>query len=190
MSRRISVGGFSVGLTLAVVFLVPACDPPSAERQATPDPAPILRIDPKPATKVPGATAAPIPAAHLVDSILRAAPLPSPSPISPDPIVISDCRLAVIERQEVPSQRDGVLLYICTDIKPGEQVAPDRVAIIKVADQEKRYRRLKEGDVVEAGQLLGLLDDRLARDDWAIKKSQIAMNEAGLAAAERAREEA
>jgi WD40 repeat protein len=185
MSRRTSLS-----LILAVVILAPSCDRPATERETTPEPAPVLRIDPKGAPKSPGPIAAQAPIARFVDAPLRSAPLPAQSPIAPDPIVIPDCRLAVIERQEVPSQRDGVLLYICTDIKPGEQVPPDRIVAIKVADQERKYRRLKEGDAVEAGQLLGLLDDRMARDDWAIKKSQIAMNEAGLAAAERAREEA
>jgi WD40 repeat protein len=179
----------SLALTLAVAILAPSCDRPSTERPATPEPTPVLRIDPKVTPKPSSSSAAPPPVARLAD------PLPSISSparplIAPDPIVIPDCRLAVIERQDVPSQRDGVLLFICTDIKPGEQVPPDRIATIKVADQERKYRRLKEGDAVEAGQLLGLLDDRLARDDWAIKKSQIAMNEAGLAAAERARDEA
>ena len=112
------------------------------------------------------------------------------SPPAADPIVLPDCRLNVVEKQEVPSQRDGILLLVGTDIKPGETVPPERVVVLKYADQERRLRRLMEGDAVEAGQLLALLDDRLARDDWAIKKGQIVLAEAELAAAERARDEA
>jgi WD40 repeat protein len=107
-----------------------------------------------------------------------------------DPIVVGDCRLVAGERQEVPSQRDGVLLFVCTEIRTGEQVPPEQVVTVKIGDQERKYRRLKEGDAVEPGQLLALLDDRLARDDWAIKKGQITLNEAALAAAEKARDEA
>src|SRR5260370_184612 len=37
-----------------------------------------------------------------------------------DPIVIDGCRLTVFEKEEVPSQRDGVLLFIGTEIKNEE----------------------------------------------------------------------
>jgi WD40 repeat protein len=117
-------------------------------------------------------------------------PAALPPSITADPLVIPDCRLAVIERQDVPSQRDGVLLFVGTEIKDGEQVPVDRLITVKVGGQEKKYRRLREGDRVEAGQLVALLDDRLARDEWAIKKGQVVVNEAELAAAERARDEA
>src|SRR5262249_38721991 len=97
----------------------------------------------------------------------EAAPPPQPtapptsSRLANDSLLIRDCRWSVIERQEVPSQRDGVLLFVGTEVKPGEQVGPDRLIIVKRGDQETRYRRLKEGDTVEAGQLVALLDDRL-----------------------------
>ena len=58
----------------------------------------------------------------------------SPAPMAPvysprragaaDPIVVRDCHLGVIEKQEVPSQHDGVLLFIGTPIQEGEQVLP------------------------------------------------------------------
>jgi WD40 repeat protein len=107
-----------------------------------------------------------------------------------DPIVIPNCRLVPVEKQEVPSQRDGILLVVGTDIKPGERVPPDRLVRVKINGQDREFRRLKEGDAVEAGQLLALLDDRLVRDEWAIRKGQVAMTEADLAAAERVRDEA
>src|SRR5271165_629258 len=46
-----------------------------------------------------------------------AAPLPTvpPNGVTADPIVIGDCRLAVIDKQEVPSQRNGVLLFVGTE---------------------------------------------------------------------------
>lgn len=107
-----------------------------------------------------------------------------------DPVVIADCRLAELERQEIPSQRDGVLLAACTEPRPGEEIPADRIVRVRVGDQERRYRRLREGDRVEAGQLVALLDDRLARDTCAIKQSQVALAQAEWEAAEKARDEA
>src|SRR5947209_17969878 len=65
---------------------------------------------------------------------------------------------------EVPSQRDGVLLFIGTDIKGGDKVAPGRTVTVKVGGAVKKYRRLEVGDQVEGGQLLARVDDRLGRD--------------------------
>jgi multidrug efflux pump subunit AcrA (membrane-fusion protein) len=107
-----------------------------------------------------------------------------------DPIVVPDCRLTVIRKQEVPSQREGVLLFIGTEVAPGEAVPADRQVKIQRDGREKVYRLLKEDDRIEAGQLLAQLDDRLARDDWAIKTGKVAASRADLASAEKTRDEA
>lgn len=86
-------------------------------------------------------------------------------------------------QSKVPSQCAGVLLLIGTDIKEGEKVAKEETISIQDGKEEKRYRRLKEGDKVEKGQLLARLDDQQARDETAIKKARIAIAEAELAAA-------
>ena len=49
--------------------------------------------------------------------------------------------------------------------------------------QDKQFRRLKEGDMVQAGQLLAYLDDQLDRDDWAIKNARLTSSKADLEAA-------
>ena len=107
-----------------------------------------------------------------------------------DPLVVPECRLVVAERQEAPSQREGVLLFVGTEIGPGEQVSGERMISIRSGEQERRYRRLREGDEVRAGQLLALVDDRLARDELAIKRERVAIAEAELFAAEQLRDEA
>jgi WD40 repeat protein len=109
---------------------------------------------------------------------------------STDPLVVPECRLVVAERQEAPSQREGVLLFVGTEIAPGEQVPGDRMISIRSGEQERRYRRLREGDEVRAGQLLALIDDSLARDELAIKRERVAIAEAELFAAEQLRDEA
>lgn len=106
-----------------------------------------------------------------------------------DPVVIPRCTLTVIEKQDVPSQRDGVMLFIGTEVKPGEQVPSDRVIRVKMGGQEKLFRELREGEVVEPQQLLAQLDDRLARDDLAISSAKINAAKADHMASEKTRDE-
>jgi RNA polymerase sigma factor (sigma-70 family) len=95
-----------------------------------------------------------------------------------------------VPRQEVPSERDGVLLFIGTDIKKGEKVPPDLLVQVKVGEEAKQYRRLRVGDRVEAGQLLARVDDRLAREEVAIKNAKLEATEADRRAATKTKEEA
>src|SRR6516164_4334526 len=48
-----------------------------------------------------------------------AAPAPKKN-LTTDPIVIPNARLALIRKQEVPAQREGVLVFIGIEIRPGE----------------------------------------------------------------------
>lgn len=122
-------------------------------------------------------------------------PVPQPPSVpraafAKDPILIHDCRLTVIDKQEVPSHREGSVLFIGTEIKPGEEVPAERLISDNTVDGVKQYRRLKEDDVVEVGQLLARLDDRLSRDELAIRNGRITASRADLAAAEKTRDEA
>jgi RNA polymerase sigma factor (sigma-70 family) len=83
-------------------------------------------------------------------------------------------------RVKVPGQRDSVVLMIGTEIKEGEKVPADQVVTVKVGDRVERYRRLQEGDTVEEGQLLARLDDRLARNQWAIQKQKVLIRKAEM----------
>ncbi len=51
---------------------------------------------------------------------------------------------------------------------------------------EKTYRRLRVGDVVEEGQVLARVDDRLARLDMEVQKSKVEAAEADLDASTQA----
>lgn len=93
-------------------------------------------------------------------------------------------------KQQVPGARDGILLFLGTEIKEGEKVPPEQTIQVKAGDENKTYRRLKAGDMVEAGQLVGRMDDRLARTEVAIRKVKQAAAEAELVAAEKTHEEA
>ena len=107
-----------------------------------------------------------------------------------DPIVVPDCRLTVIAKEEAPSQREGVILFIGTEVKPDEQVPAEKLIHLPTAEGLKPFRQLSEGDRVEAGQLLAQLDDRQARDEWLIRGSKLAAARADLAASEKTRDEA
>ncbi|HEV3262463.1 MAG TPA: HlyD family efflux transporter periplasmic adaptor subunit [Gemmataceae bacterium] len=85
-----------------------------------------------------------------------------PRSVAADPIVIRDCRLAVIEKRDVPAQRDGVLFSLF----------------------------VHEGDVVKADQLLGVVDNRLAKKDLAIQENKVEASIADNAAAKATRDEA
>ena len=71
-------------------------------------------------------------------------------------IVLPECRLTVMEKQDVPSQREGVILFIGSEIEPGREPPPEQVIRVSLGGQEQRFRRLKEGDPVRAGQRAGL----------------------------------
>ena len=90
----------------------------------------------------------------------------------------------------VPSQRDGVLLVVGTDLKEGAKVPADQLVTIKDGGQTKTYRRLREGDVVEEGQLLARVDDRLARLDVDVARSKLDAARAELVTAVKSKEEA
>jgi hypothetical protein len=67
-----------------------------------------------------------------------------------------------------------VLVLLALDLKP----------------RVKRYRRLHEGDHVEPGQLLAVLDDTLAQADWDIKKRKVLASQYDLISSEKKRDEA
>jgi len=93
---------------------------------------------------------------------------PAGKPLAFQPLVISNARINAVERQEIPSEKEGKLLFVGTDVKPNRDVpAKDQfqlrigyllveiekdeqvpsTSIIKVPSRpEKIYRRWKEGD--------------------------------------------
>jgi multidrug efflux pump subunit AcrA (membrane-fusion protein) len=90
----------------------------------------------------------------------------------------------------VPSRVEGVLEVIGTAVKEGEKVPAGRLVTLKVGDEEKKYRRLRVGDEVEAGQLLARLEDRVGRDVLAIARQKVIAAEADWKAAVKTRDEA
>src|SRR5262249_25036878 len=64
-----------------------------------------------------------------------------------EPVVIADCRLTALEKQEVPSQRDGVVDFIGTEITSGREellLLPNHLGPILIAAEatvgERQYK--------------------------------------------------
>jgi WD40 repeat protein len=123
-------------------------------------------------------------------------PIPAPVPSGPrsapgvDPLVIADCPLTVFEKQDVPSERDGVIDYIGMPLQAGQPAPPrDRVRPIRVGDQERFVRIWKEDDHVRADQVLAQLVDTVPRHEYENKILKIKVAEANLRIAEKIRDE-
>jgi WD40 repeat protein len=135
---------------------------------------------------------------------LYASSAPVPPPVSTarepqrngvalDPIVIVQSRLSLVRKQDIPSQRDGVIQFIGVEVKPGEVEKEDVLGEFRVGEIEqgttKQFRRLKEGDKVCAGQLLARIDDRLPVADERIKVAKLEAAKADHIAAQKIEEE-
>lgn len=91
---------------------------------------------------------------------------------------------------KIPSQREGVIVFIGAEIKEGEKVPPERLITVNIGGEQKKYQRLRVGERIVEGQMLAQVDDRLARGDVAIKASKVRASKADLGVAEAALAEA
>lgn len=93
-----------------------------------------------------------------------AAVTPDKTPAGPtaDPVIVPECHLVAFEKEDVPSQHDGVL----ADVK------------------------VHEGDVIKAGQLLALVDPRVAQNEFDVAEAKLATAEADALASDKTRDEA
>jgi WD40 repeat protein len=108
-----------------------------------------------------------------------------------DPIVIADCRLNVFNKEDVPALRDGAIMVIGTDEKGAKATGlpEDRKYTVVIGKKPETYYYLKEGDLIKEGQLMAVLDDRVARDDKDIKEAKINVAQADWKAAMGVRDE-
>src|SRR5262249_15817088 len=91
---------------------------------------------------------------------------------------------------EVLSPRWGILLMIATEVPDGDKAPPCNLVVARAHGVMKKYRRLREGDLVAAGQLLARLDYRGALAALAIAERKAAAARAALAVSREARDEA
>jgi WD40 repeat protein len=109
-----------------------------------------------------------------------------------DPVVIPDCRLNVFEKQDVPAQKDGVVVVLGTDATPEElqKLNENQKVAVTINGEKKIFRRLDRGDFVKEDQLIGIVFDEMARDDVAIKLAKHKVAEADREAAYKTKDEA
>lgn len=113
-----------------------------------------------------------------------------PRGVAKDPVVIANSHLALIKKEEVPSQRDGVLKFIGTEIRPEDRAKYEGQWFeVMEGDSPRYYRPLKEGEIVSEGQLLALVDDALPRAETASKMAKLKAAEADKTSSEKTREE-
>ncbi|HBI43829.1 MAG TPA: hypothetical protein DDY78_13415 [Planctomycetales bacterium] len=86
----------------------------------------------------------------------------------------------------VPSQREGMLLVLGKEVKSDAKIPANLLVTVKGDGEVKRYRRLRVGDLVEEGQLLASVDDRLPRLELEVQKSKLEAAETELSAAAQA----
>jgi biotin carboxyl carrier protein len=80
-----------------------------------------------------------------------------------DPIVIDRAPVSSADKQEVPSQVDSVVWAIATELKPGEEATLREDQKFKHPITGQVYRRIDEGEEVQPGQLVVILDDQKVR---------------------------
>lgn len=89
---------------------------------------------------------------------------------------------------ELAAQREGTLIAIGT---PSEgKVVAGAGFVIDLAGHAQAYRTIREGDAVEAGQILGQIDDRLARTDLEAARARLQVAEEAVNLAQKSLETA
>jgi hypothetical protein len=207
----------SAGGIAAVWFLLPHLN--SAPWTDQPAPKATAADNKQPRAEAPDAPVPPAP-------VQRAAPVISTSrgqpeiyiytekkPTLVDPILIPNCELDIIEKQEVPSEKEGVLVFAGTDVKAGEDVPPEKqlpaahlgFLAVPAAEGDKPqegetffhllpndarlFRRIRENDQLLPKKLFLARENRPVRKlqigDW-VKRGQLV----GLIKTDKAFEEA
>jgi hypothetical protein len=78
---------------------------------------------------------------------------PSPTGQGVEPVVINDATVAVIEFQEVPCERDGMLLFVARGLRKGDEKLREQILRITLdpecQDSKTRQRKLADYGLVE-----------------------------------------
>ena len=107
--------------------------------------------------------------------LFTAAPWPkvSDDPTVADPIRIGSCHLTVLDKVDVPTREEGTIVWIGTKATPSEIDTLARQELYVHERTATIYRRLRIGEIVEAGKVIALLDDERAALEHDIAISNI-----------------
>jgi HlyD family secretion protein len=89
----------------------------------------------------------------------------------------------------IPARHEGIIQFLGMSIKPGEKVDESRQFTVEVNGKPVKYRRLRLGDVVERGEIIGRVDDDLVVAAAKVKEAKIKGAEADRVASEKTRDE-
>ena len=64
------------------------------------------------------------------------------------PLVIANARISAMERQEIPAEKDGKLLFVGTDIKPKRDIHPDDVFKLTISRLVIEDEKVSGSDVI------------------------------------------
>lgn len=90
-----------------------------------------------------------------------------------DPIRIGSCHLTVLDKVDVPAKEEGTLEWIGVVATPAEIQSLPPHEIYHHRRTNVSYRRLRLGEVVKPGQIVGLLNDDRAHLEYEIAQSNI-----------------
>jgi WD40 repeat protein len=111
-------------------------------------------------------------------------PLPPRPAKTPRTVVVDPCHLVARHKQEVSCQKDGQLLFIGQLVSEEKKFgqpphSPETASIIQGENKLPRYYRpWEEGDIVEDGQMLALVDPSLALNEVISKEAKVKSAEA------------
>lgn len=88
------------------------------------------------------------------------------------------------------SEYDGTVIVIGAEKRKGEQIPADRVVDVRIADQAKQYRALKQGDLIEKDQVIGRLEWQERAKLLASEKKELMLLEPELERAQKCADEA
>jgi multidrug efflux pump subunit AcrA (membrane-fusion protein) len=90
----------------------------------------------------------------------------------------------------VPCAREGIVEFLGIAVRPGTATAASSEKEIEIDGKKFKYRPLRVGDLVEAGEVIGRLEDSQARTEVKIRQSRVTVAEADKASSAATREEA
>jgi biotin carboxyl carrier protein len=111
-------------------------------------------------------------------------PMPDRTRAQVDPIVVPQAHMTVKDKEDVPSQLDGVVAFIGVEVSEAEAAKLPARDIYKHPRTKKTYRRLHHGDKVAKDQTIALLDDVLASLQVKITEMGVEVAKQDIVAAE------
>ena len=155
------------------------------------DPEPEVRAEVKPTSTAKRDIGAAL-YAMAQPAVPQRATFQEPRGIAKDPTVISNAHTGLILKEEVPSERDGVISFIGTEVRPEDRSKyPGKIFERQIGPNKtpRFYRPLREGDVVAEGDLLAQVKEDLARAEVYSKIAKLHAAEADMTSSEKTKEE-